>query len=827
MMTDYLSFRCSPLMLRAGLALLLGSCAPGQPLEGGLEPPPDDVVGVTVFPDSVSLNTGEFVDFSAIADLNGGGHSAVTVDWEATGGTISTTGRYTAGSLSGTYTVKGRHRSGKVDSGTVVIRPSSSPPTLTGISVSPSTAALLPGATQVFSAVGVMSDGSNSSVSVTWSATGGSITPSGSYTAPSVAGTSLVIALQQGGTLADTAQVTVSVPPPTLTGVLLTPGSTSLEFGQTQQFTAVGQLNDGTTTTIPITWTATGGTVNASGLFTAGSTAGSFRVIARSANGLADTSAVTVTAPTIASIALTPPTVSLQSGQVQQFTATATLSNGGSQTNPALTWTATGGAVNSSGLYTAGATAGTFRVIAASSNGKADTSAITVTTPTITALSVTPVSVSLTTGQTQQFSVSATLSNGLTQSNPTVTWSATGGTVSTGGLYTAGASAGTFRVIATASNGVADTSAVTLTAVTVTGIVVSPASVSLALGQTQQFTVSATLSNGGSQSNPAVTWSATGGTISGAGLYTAGNTTGTFRVIAVQQSGTLADTSSVTLVVAPPSSMYFNSSEAGCGTDANVILCDDFEDGAWYEKNCDQANGSGGLLQTDGWCGTIYNDGGLAGGTGRCGSAGFKSNCAATTGNKGSAGTSNTTGNMADHGLSQGSAEVWVRFYTKPLPGYQFGQEKWLTFNADQPGSGGIRWGNLMWNCGGNAGSTGTLSMHFNPPMDICQKQNMGNNIDFVAGNWYFAEVHYRLNTPGQADGLFELWVDNCGPNGTSCPATPTLRLRRSDVQTDRANTSEMIRVLWFEAWSEPFSVGERYLDQIKVSKVGPIGFMP
>ena len=29
------------------------------------------------------------------------------------------------------------------------------------------------------------------------------------------------------------------------------------------------------------------------------------------------------------------------------------------------------------------------------------------------------------------------------------------------------------------------------------------------------------------------------------------------------------------------------------------------------------------------------------------------------------------------------------------------------------------------------------------------------------------------------------------------------------------------------EAWSEPNSLGERYVDQIKVSKAGPIGFMP
>jgi len=181
---------------------------------------------------------------------------------------------------------------------------------------------------------------------------------------------------------------------------------------------------------------------------------------------------------------------------------------------------------------------------------------------------------------------------------------------------------------------------------------------------------------------------------------------------------------------------------------------------------------------------------------------------------------------MGDHDLAQGVDEVWVRFYTKPLSGYTFGAEKMLTFNDGHAGDGGIRWGNLSWNCASSAQATGFITMGFPVPMDICQKQNVGNDITIQAGNWYFYEVHYRLSTPGRADGLFELWVDNCGSSGTSCPAAPTLRMRRTDVNNGRTSTSELIRVLWFEAWSNPVTVGERYLDQIKVAKTGPIGFM-
>ena len=118
-----------------------------------------------------------------------------------------------------------------------------------------------------------------------------------------------------------------------------------------------------------------------------------------------------------------------------------------------------------SGLYTAGSTVGNYRVIARSSNGRADTSAVTVTsvTTTITAITLTPATVSLASGATSQFAVTATLSNGSTQANPAVTWRATRGTISTAGLYTAGSTAGSYRVIAAASNGRADTSAVTVT----------------------------------------------------------------------------------------------------------------------------------------------------------------------------------------------------------------------------------------------------------------------------------------------------------------------------------------------------------------------------
>ncbi|HVH13426.1 MAG TPA: hypothetical protein VM759_10255, partial [Longimicrobium sp.] len=171
-------------------------------------------------------------------------------------------------------------------------------PTLTGVTLAPDSASLAPGGTQQFSASGRYSDGSIGAVSVTYSATGGTITSAGAYTAPSTIGTYQVIAREASGK-ADTARVKVSAVTGTLQQVIVTPPTASAQVGKTVQFSAQGRYSDGTTKAVPVTWSATGGTISTAGLYTAGQTAGTFRVIAvAQGSNRADTSAVTVTATT-------------------------------------------------------------------------------------------------------------------------------------------------------------------------------------------------------------------------------------------------------------------------------------------------------------------------------------------------------------------------------------------------------------------------------------------------------------------------------------------------------------------------------------------------
>ena len=87
-------------------------------------------------------------------------------------------------------------------------------------------------------------------------------------------------------------------PGPAVVGLRVTPHTTSLRAGETVQFDAVQQLSDGSSTHVRPQFRATGGSISSSGLFTAGTSPGTFTVIAFDANTqLADTAIVTVLAP--------------------------------------------------------------------------------------------------------------------------------------------------------------------------------------------------------------------------------------------------------------------------------------------------------------------------------------------------------------------------------------------------------------------------------------------------------------------------------------------------------------------------------------------------
>jgi hypothetical protein len=212
---------------------------------------------------------------------------------------------------------------------------------------------------------------------VSWTASGGSISSDGIFSS-AVAGTYKVIGRGRWKH-ADTSVVVVVPPPVDLVSIAVAPGSTTLDTGATRTFTATGYLSDGSTAPVGVVWSASGGNVDPSGAYTAGSTTGKYRIIAKSASGvLSDTSSITITepAPVLTSVVITPASVSLSAGASKQFQAYGRTSAGDSVATVA-TFSATGGTITSAGLYTAGNTGGTFSV-KASANGLQASATVTI-----------------------------------------------------------------------------------------------------------------------------------------------------------------------------------------------------------------------------------------------------------------------------------------------------------------------------------------------------------------------------------------------------------------------------------------------------------------
>ncbi len=257
-----------------------------------------------------------------------------------------------------------------------------------------------------------------------------------------------------------------------LTSIELTPASATLQEGTTQQFTATGRFSDGSSGPTAVTWSSTGGTTSATGVYTAGSVAGNFQVVATEQGGsISKAAAVTVTAapPVLTSISVAPATVSLAPGATQQFVATGHYSGGGTGA-VAVDWSATGGAITTAGLYTAGAADGSYQVTATATGGAVTGSAsVTITTPppNLVAIEITTDTlVRLKPGATFVYSAIGRLSGGTT-APVAVNWTATSApppatapynTVAADGLFKAGHAVGSYLVIATIQGGsLADT----------------------------------------------------------------------------------------------------------------------------------------------------------------------------------------------------------------------------------------------------------------------------------------------------------------------------------------------------------------------------------
>lgn len=328
---------------------------------------------------------------------------------------------------------------------------------------------------------------------------------------------------------------TTTPPASTVSSVTVSPNGATIQGGATQQFTAtvVGTNTPSQT----VTWSKTSGvgSISTTGLVTApaattSSQTGVFRATSIQDNTKYADFTVTVPAAsgTVTGVVVSPSTANVGGGATQQFTAAVQGTNNPAQS---VTWTATAGAVNSSGAFTAPAATNSVQTVTVTATSTFDTSksgTATVTvaalsTPVVSAVLVAPATATVIGGESQAFSASVTGQN----SPPTgVTWSASAGSISSIGIFTApaaGPSAQTVTVTATSTfdgtkSGTATVTVPAMALPTITSVLVSPAVAAMIGGGTRQFAAQVLGTGSPSQS---VTWSASIGSISTTGLYTA------------------------------------------------------------------------------------------------------------------------------------------------------------------------------------------------------------------------------------------------------------------------------------------------------------------
>jgi len=278
--------------------------------------------------------------------------------------------------------------------------------------------------------------------------------------------------------------------PPVLTMISVSPPTPSIAVSGTQPFTATGTYSDGSTKNLTnsATWTSSNtadATIQTSGQaqpgVATGVAAGSVTITA-AMSGKSGTAMLTITAsaPTLATISVTPPTPSIAIAATQQFTATGTYSNGTVQViTSTVTWTSSNNSeatIQTAGRASPGLATGVSGgsvTITASLSGVNGTATLTITSSsaTLVSIAVDPLDPSIAVGATQQFFATGTFSDGSTQDITTTSaWSSSNtadATVQTAGQpqpgLASGVSTGSVTITAS-SSGKSGTTSLTVTA---------------------------------------------------------------------------------------------------------------------------------------------------------------------------------------------------------------------------------------------------------------------------------------------------------------------------------------------------------------------------
>jgi len=503
--------------------------------------PPASSMRVVITPPFPSVTAPNALKFSAT--VSGSSNNAVTWSINPKVGQIDATGLYTSPSTVAatqivTITATAAANSAVSSNTGIIVMPGSG----VAVTLSPGNASLTGGQSQTFTPA--VTGSSNTAVTWTLSPNVGTLN-NGVYTAPAVIASAqtVTITVTSAADTTKSASATVSLTP---VAVALGPSSVNLNAGQSQTFTSTVTGSPNTNVTWVLSPAGIGSFAN--GVYTAPSTINSPQAVTITATSQADpakAASATVNLAPLVAVSVTPPLVSLTSGQVQVFSAGVSGS-----TNTGVTWSISpaGAGTFVNGSYTAPTTITapqTLTVTATSQADPAKSASATINLVPVVGVSISPLNVTLAASQSQGFSVTV---SGSTNSN--VTWSFSPSNIGSlsGGIYFAPASISTAQTVTVTATSQADPTKSATATITLTpsvSISIAPNLVSLGAGQSQQFSAAVIASV-----NSSVNWtmSPSIGSLSN-GNYTAPAVIGAPQTVTITATSTADSTKSASATV--------------------------------------------------------------------------------------------------------------------------------------------------------------------------------------------------------------------------------------------------------------------------------------
>ncbi|HEU4453795.1 MAG TPA: Ig-like domain-containing protein, partial [Longimicrobium sp.] len=718
---------------------------------------PRNVHRVATTPDAATLHfVGDSLRLSAAAYDATGGHVAASFAWSSSDAAVATVdgdGKVTA---RGTGLARIVATSGaKADSSMIQVIQ-----VVAALAVSPAAQTLTVGQTAPLQAAASDSGGTAiPGVGVTWTSSSPAVASvdAGGTLRAVAPGSAALTASAQG--VSASARVDVAAVP--VATLAISPASFSLTVGQSSPATAIARDAAGNPLTgRAVAWSSSDPAVAtvAAGVVTAVG-AGSATITA-TVEGKTASAPVAVQRVPVATVSISPASFALAVGANAQATAIAKDAAGNVLTGRVVAWSSSNPAVATIAAGTVTAVAAGSATITATVEGKTATAPVTVQPTAVASVSISPASFALTVGQNAQAGAVAKDAAGNVLTGRVVTWSSSNpavANVSPVGVVWALAP-GTATITATVE-GRSGSAPVTVQAVPIATLSISPASFALTVGQSATATAVAKDAAGNVLTGRAVAWSSSNPAV-------ATVASGVVRAVAAG-SATITATSEGRSATAP---VTVTAPATGGGTGA-LAFQDGFESGAlapsvsgygWRGIEGLKANGEGVVVSRD---------------VARSGSSSLKFIFA------GNADPCDDASAEQRFQFGEDLTEVWIEYYIYITSGQEGIGARFHHRSptcAAQNDPNGISENNkffAVWDVEYSAKHVGVISEfrrlpngdshHYllydvNPFTRSYETEWNPSITDAVRGKWTRIRWHIKLaSTHEAADGVVEMWADD------------------------------------------------------------------